>query len=390
MRFFTAFMLLIFTSAYAKADLKFEPLKLNQDQSILVVSGTFEYDDDLKHFINAVKIYNPVLVTFESGGGNVVKAIELGRMIRLLQLNTVQIRGAECSSACALAFLGGVQRYAEAGAIGVHKSSFSDTTGMNVSDAVSSVQQLTADVMSYINDMGADTNLLQLSLRYDSDDMRYLSLREMEQFHIVNRQDTDTRPITTTPHPPAYQPAPIARTTPDYTETPAPRYEARKPSVNLSIPTVLTGVVNHPNGKAKIVIDPNNKSRTLIELRNSSNVHLRRYDKQWYKVGYGDYFGYMHHSWVKPDQYETRLTANRYIQIMSFATYEEALDYIQKSPLQLAAYLSSNEWIGVTLEQMYPLDRASTVIKSLKKSKKIPSDSIITTGNPYVRKICCQ
>ncbi|OWK22030.1 hypothetical protein AJ88_14130 [Mesorhizobium amorphae CCBAU 01583] len=126
-----------------------------------------------------------VAVTFQSPGGNIQKAMDLGRLIRRLGLTTIQFRAVECSSACSLAFLGGVMRIAEAGSIGVHKSSFSDDIGLNTKDAVSGVQQMTADIITYMIEMGVDPALLQLSLQYDSDDIRYLSKSEMTKYRVV-------------------------------------------------------------------------------------------------------------------------------------------------------------------------------------------------------------
>ena len=72
------------------------------------------------------------------------RPLELGRLIRAFGLDTVQIKQAECASACALAFMGGVRRIAEAGAIGVHKSSFANPDQIGSGDAVAAVQDITA------------------------------------------------------------------------------------------------------------------------------------------------------------------------------------------------------------------------------------------------------
>ncbi|KSV91956.1 hypothetical protein N181_30510 [Sinorhizobium fredii USDA 205] len=150
-----------------------------------MVTGDFAYEDDLSAFVAVVRAHRAVAVAFNSPGGNVSKAMELGRLIRSEGFVTIQSRGSECASACALAFLGGLQRFAQPGSIGVHRSSFSDTRSMSVDDAVSHIQRLTADIMAYISEMGADPALLQLALQYASGDMRYLSLSEMAQFRVT-------------------------------------------------------------------------------------------------------------------------------------------------------------------------------------------------------------
>src|SRR5690606_7022182 len=120
-----------------------------------------------------------------SPGGNIAKAMELGRLIRRLGLTTIQMRAMECTSACSLAFFGGTTREAEPGAIGVHKSSFSGDLPVDAEDAVSAVQQMTAEIVTYMIEMGIDPGLLQVSLQYDSHDIRYLSLSEMQKYRIV-------------------------------------------------------------------------------------------------------------------------------------------------------------------------------------------------------------
>jgi hypothetical protein len=188
----------------------------------ILVEGDFALSDNLDEFAASVRLHNPTAVIFNSPGGNIFKAIEFGRLVRSLKLNTVQIRGLECSSACALAFLGGVSRNAEPGSIGVHKSSFADTAGMSINEAVSAVQETTAQVVTYMVQMGVDPSLLELSLSYESDDMRYLSKSEMEHYKVVttgaqrelttNMASSPAAPSSPTPAQPAEnspQPRPV-------------------------------------------------------------------------------------------------------------------------------------------------------------------------------------
>jgi hypothetical protein len=168
----------------ASADLNFTSEATPDGLKFVLVSGNFALEDDLTTFRTVALTSNATAVSFNSPGGNVVKAIELGRLIRTLNLNTIQIRGLDCSSACALAFLGGVLRGAEPGSIGVHKSSFTDAA-LTAKDAVSAVQEMTAEVISFMIEMGVDPALLKLSLRYESDDIRYLSGSEMAEYRVT-------------------------------------------------------------------------------------------------------------------------------------------------------------------------------------------------------------
>jgi hypothetical protein len=109
------------------------------------------------------------------------------------------LRVAECASACALAFVGGVRRTAEPGSIGVHQSSFSDDAPVTGHEAVAAVQALTADIMTYLIEMGVDPKLLQLSLSTPSSDIRYLTAGEMAQFGVTTSAPTSSQSVSTAP-----------------------------------------------------------------------------------------------------------------------------------------------------------------------------------------------
>ena len=170
-------------------------------QNVIILSGEFKASDDLREIEAALRAGTGAIVSFNSPGGNVYAAMEVGRLIRRLNLSTGQLRYQECASACSLAFLGGVQRYAEPGAIGVHKSSFTPDIPMTTEEAVSAVQQGTADVIAYISEMGADPGLLALAFSYDSSDIRYLSGSEMARFRVT----TEPPPEDAASNPPAPQ-----------------------------------------------------------------------------------------------------------------------------------------------------------------------------------------
>ncbi len=119
-----------------------------------------------------------------------VAAIKIGRAIRALNPDTLQIRSTQCASACALAFLGGVKRSAEPGSIGVHQAFFSDGAGLDNKAAVATVQALTGEIIGFLSDMGVSAKLLQLSLSIESSDMRYLTTAEMREWNIITTDDT--------------------------------------------------------------------------------------------------------------------------------------------------------------------------------------------------------
>jgi len=180
----------------------------------IVVKGEFEYKDDIGEFERFARSHGAAVVAFDSPGGSTYFAMELGRSIRRLGLNTLQPKQLECASACSLAFMGGVRRAAMPGAIGVHRSSFSADSSFEKDEAVAQVQQLTADLFTYISEMGVDPKVLQIALSYDQTDMRYLSGSEMADLRVTTPSDgiPNTAPAATVQ--PA-SPAPISRSRED-------------------------------------------------------------------------------------------------------------------------------------------------------------------------------
>ena len=158
---------------------------MSDGSKFIVVSGPIEFGDDLRVFETLLISSRPTVVTFDSPGGSVSKAMELGRLRRRHGLSSVQLRELECASACAPAFLGGVTRYAEPGSIGVHQSSFGAGSGLSTDEALREMQRGTAVLIGYLNEMGVDAGLLEVALSYESSDMRYLSASEMARFRVT-------------------------------------------------------------------------------------------------------------------------------------------------------------------------------------------------------------
>lgn len=183
------------------AAITYERLPLSNGGRLLVIKGEFEPADDPMKLIAEYTQYQPSVISFDSNGGSVVAAIKIGRAIRALSANTVQIRSTQCASACALAFLGGVKRSAEAGSIGVHQASFSDDAALDNKTAVATVQTMTGEIIGYLSDMGVSPNLLRLSLSIESSDMRYLTTAEMRDWNIITTDDVVVANTAPSPSP---------------------------------------------------------------------------------------------------------------------------------------------------------------------------------------------
>lgn len=215
----------------SEAALQFQADSTSDGLRFIVASGDFGASDDLRPFAALVVSSQARFVTFNSPGGNIYKAMELGRLIRGSGLSTIQLRASQCASACALAFLGGVRRGAEPGSIGVHQSSFDNSSALSRDEAVSGVQHGTADVIAYLVEMGIDPALLQVALSYDSADMRYLSGSEMTQYRVTTDTPSETSP-------------PVASTSPDVgTPAPGPTNDDAKARVEQEVLSFVKTVV---------------------------------------------------------------------------------------------------------------------------------------------------
>ena len=88
--------------------------------AVVVVQGSFERRDGEQFFTKTASL-TAALVRLESNGGSLVAGIQIGETIRLKGLQTLVPAGARCASACAIAWLGGTQRFMGPGAqIGLH------------------------------------------------------------------------------------------------------------------------------------------------------------------------------------------------------------------------------------------------------------------------------
>lgn len=357
----------------------FESVAVN-DATMLLVEGRFEPDEDMGRFIAAVAADRPDFVTFNSPGGAIYPAMQLGRFIRAFELPTLQIRSSECASACALAFLGGIYRAAEAGSIGVHQSSFAPESTLDRDQAVSAVQTITADILAYMNEMGAGPGLMQLSLQYASGDMRYLSQSEMLEHGVISGDGSTAQP----PLPPAAPQMPPIATTP-----PASSQNSQA-MARLQIPEARSGWVRHPKGEVHLKAGPDGDSASFGTLRNRTALQILGSDGRWYAVSVGGTRGYLHDTWVLVDQFESGPFEARHIQIKSYEHLHEAEAYARRSPLPVSVYLATNGWFAVTLEETHDKDTGTELLELLKARKEIPDDSYLSYGNTYARKMCCR
>lgn len=205
----------------ARADVMLQRIQIKSGPPVILLKGEFSQTDDPELLSREVAASGAKMITFDSDGGNVLAAMAYGRMIRSLGLSTFQLRAVQCASACTLAFVGGAIRQAEPGAIGVHQSSFSPGSDLDGHAAVAAVQTMTAQIMTYLIEMGIDPKLLQLSLSVSTDDMRYLTASEMQTYNVTSGSAGDAPErlgTTANAGPPAVPSTTIREVSPPTTE----------------------------------------------------------------------------------------------------------------------------------------------------------------------------
>jgi hypothetical protein len=143
-------------------------------------------------------------VLFNSPGGNLDAGLKLGRAIRARNMHTVigswdaidplkeKVDNAVCLSACAYAFLGGVNRNISKGSqIGFHQFALPGGEQLQGPGGLSGGQQVSADVISYLVEMGVDARLFSLASSAASDKMFYPTPDQLAHYDVVTPKGFD-------------------------------------------------------------------------------------------------------------------------------------------------------------------------------------------------------
>ncbi|MCQ0987379.1 COG3904 family protein [Jiella marina] len=142
-------------------------------------------------------------VVLDSPGGNLKAAVELGRLIRKSNLKTVvaasevrpgttfyEQKPGHCLSACAFTVLGGVERDVSPGSkVGVHQffnseGLFDPTEKAYTPLDFSELQRISADILQYVVDMGAEAGFMTLVGRNAPRTMHILSEDELVDLRV--------------------------------------------------------------------------------------------------------------------------------------------------------------------------------------------------------------
>ncbi|MEM7641051.1 MAG: hypothetical protein AAF366_00820 [Pseudomonadota bacterium] len=133
----------------------------------------------------------PEVVLLDSQGGSVGDALEIGRAVRELGLETRLQDGAVCLSACPYVFAGGVTRQVDEGArLGVHQHSFGESSILPAFLAVEDVQRGQAEVLAHLEAMGVDLGIMGPAMATPADEIYILTAEELDRWDVVTGPDS--------------------------------------------------------------------------------------------------------------------------------------------------------------------------------------------------------
>ena len=158
-------------------------------------------DDTVRRFRNFVGTRDGYTVVLNSSGGSLKAGLELGRLIRhglfsttigdfdfmLLEDGTlgqgIEGSGGICNSACAYAFLGGVNRSLGGSKLGFHRFSVG---GNNIPGAAGLIagQLGAAEVVDYLVEMGLEATVFSKASQTPADSLLFLGEEDLQDLNL--------------------------------------------------------------------------------------------------------------------------------------------------------------------------------------------------------------
>jgi len=119
-------------------------------------------------------------VEFGSKGGSLLAGIRIGALIRAKKFTTVVPDGAQCASACALAWLGGTRRFVgEYASVGFHTAYIMKTGGMSESGPGNAI------LGAYLNQLGLSERAILYITHAAPTSMQWMSMEQAAEYGIT-------------------------------------------------------------------------------------------------------------------------------------------------------------------------------------------------------------
>ena len=172
--------------------------------------GTITVDtpDAFERFAKTLKTER-LWVVFNSPGGKVIPALQLGELIRKHGFNSdvalTVFRGhgkdklvpGFCMSACGYAFLGGVKREIQEGSLlGYHEIYRDPSVKLDEATNARIIKAINGYIMIYLGKMGVHHGLLKMASKEKPDEYYEPDADELIEFRIVTGRKSDAKPDT--------------------------------------------------------------------------------------------------------------------------------------------------------------------------------------------------
>lgn len=208
-------VILIFVATTApgfSAEIQVIPLG-SDEMAIVTISGKFEIQD-ADVFRTKTSMLTKAIVSFSSGGGAVLPAIEIGTAIRMKGFSTLVPANTYCASACAISWLGGVRRFmGKEARVGFH-AVYIDNNGQKIETSVGN-----ALVGAYANRIGLPDRAVIYITRAAPEEMTWLNLADAEkqgidvsELNLPGASASSSLSVAPSPSPPSSPPTPSPST----------------------------------------------------------------------------------------------------------------------------------------------------------------------------------
>jgi hypothetical protein len=155
-----------------------EVSRLDNGGSLVVLDGDLELGD-IEQFRNKVATLSKATVAFRSEGGSLLAGMRIGMLIRVRGFGTVVPDDAQCASACAVAWLGGNQRFMGVGSkVGFHAAYVVKGKGTAESAPGNAV------LGAYLYQLGLSEDAIVYITRAGPASMQWLSTEDASQHGI--------------------------------------------------------------------------------------------------------------------------------------------------------------------------------------------------------------
>lgn len=172
-----------------------EVSRLEDGGRLVMLDGDIELDD-VGQFWSKVAALSKATVAFRSEGGSLLAGIRIGTLIRERDFVTLVPDGATCASACAVAWLGGVQRLIGSGSkVGFHAAYV--LKGHRTAESGPGNAVLGA----YLSQLGLSEDAIVYVTQADPTSMSWVNLKQAAQHGIDVSSASDSIQLPSLPSP---------------------------------------------------------------------------------------------------------------------------------------------------------------------------------------------